>query len=151
MKLIPYPTSETVIAVDSWTAPIWEAAARSQLTAQQCGACGTFRMQPTPFCPSCLSQDVNWPILSGHGTLYSYTFARHPRVAENGYCVGVIELDDAPGIRIISNVVEADSDELAVDMPVEIAFFQPLADDFALPMFRPVRSARERRSSAEPT
>jgi uncharacterized OB-fold protein len=140
VKLIPYPTPDTIIAVDAWSAPIWEAAMREQLTAAQCNACGTFRMQPAPFCPSCLSQDLRWPVLSGRGSLYSFTFARHPHVAKSGYCVAVIELEDAPGIRIISNIVEADSDDLAIGMPIEIAYFQPLAGNYALPMFRPIRS-----------
>lgn len=142
MELMAYPTTETVIAVDAWTAPVWQAAADERVTAPQCGACGTFRMQPTPFCPACLSQAVNWPTLSGRGTLYSYTFARHPRDPERGYCVAVIEPDDAPGIRIISNIVQADSDELAIGLALEVASFQLLAGSFGLPLFRPVRPAR---------
>lgn len=139
MNLIPYPSSETPLAVDMWTAPLWEAAGRGEVTVPQCGECGRFRMQPTPFCPNCQSQKVNWPVLSGKGSLYSYSFTKHPRVAGEGYAVAIIELDGAPGARIISNVVEADSSELKVDMPLEVAFFQPLAEGYAIPMFRPAR------------
>ena len=59
--------------MDQWTQPFWDAAARHRLVAPQCRACGAFRMPPTPFCPHCLSQELNWPELSGTGTIYSYS------------------------------------------------------------------------------
>lgn len=139
MALIPFPTSETVASADTWTAPLWEAAARGEVTVPKCAQCGRFRMQPTPFCPNCQSQEVTWPVLSGRGRLYSYTCLKHPRAEGQFYCAAVIELDDAPGVRILSNVVEAEESELAVDMPLEVAFFQPLAGGYAIPMFRPAR------------
>jgi uncharacterized OB-fold protein len=138
VELLPYPTSESLVSVDTYTAPIWEAAGRGELTAAQCGNCKRFRMQPTPFCPNCLSQAIEWPVLSGRGKLYSYTVMKHPRVEGAGYAAAIVELDDAPGIRFVSNVIEADSSDLAIDMPLQ-AVFQPLSDGYGITLFKPAR------------
>ena len=55
--------------------------------------------------------------------------------------IGLTELDDAPGVRILTNIVEADPDELSIGMPMEVVF-EPRAD-MAIPQFRPVRTARD--------
>jgi uncharacterized protein len=51
--------------------------------------------------------------------------------------IGLTELDDAPGVRILTNIVEADPDELRCGLPMEVVFEQ--REEFALPQFRPRR------------
>ena len=53
--------------------------------------------------------------------------------------IGLTELDDAPGVRILTNIVEAEPDELRCGLPMEVVFEQ--REDFALPQFRPVRQS----------
>jgi uncharacterized OB-fold protein len=138
VKLIAYPPAELAVPVDMWTAPVWEAAGRGELVVPQCGECARFRMQPSPFCPNCQSQQVGWPVLSGRGRLYSFTILPHPKITGSAYAPALIELDDAPGVRLVSNIVHADSADLAIDMELEVLFHQ-LAAELALPVFRPGR------------
>ena len=42
-----------------------------------------------------------------------------------------------PGVRILTNIVEADPAELRCGLPMEVVFEQ--REDFALPQFRPRR------------
>jgi uncharacterized OB-fold protein len=99
-------------------------------------------MQPSPFCPSCQSQDIGYPVLSGRGTLYSFTVLPLGKQGDGefaGYAPAIVELDGAPGVRLISNVVEADSRELVIGMALE-ASFVPLAEGLAFTVFRPARA-----------
>ena len=61
------------LSTNAWTQPFWDAAANHTLVAARCAHCGHFRMPPTPFCPRCQSQRIDWPVLSGRGEVYSYT------------------------------------------------------------------------------
>lgn len=120
------PESLLQLVTDHWTHPFWDAARQHRLTAAQCADCGHFRMPPTPFCPHCRSQRLNWPELSGRGTLYSFTVVR--RLALNGaeahlpYAPCVIELDNAPGARLISNMTSCRISDLKIGRAVKIAW-----------------------------
>lgn len=118
LRLPPPPTRP--IASDVWTAPFWLALSERRLVVAQCGACGTTRMPPTPFCPVCLSQTIHWPTLSGGATLYSYsvvTRAVVPGMDEYlPYAPAVVELDGGGGARLISNVAACTLDALHVGM-----------------------------------
>src|SRR5690606_8390094 len=66
------PAEAVRITTNSDTEPFWQHAKEGRLVALQCGACGHFRMPPTPFCPECQSTEKNWKELSGRGSVYSY-------------------------------------------------------------------------------
>ena len=119
----PPPPELFRFAADSWTEPFWQAAREHRLTACQCASCGRFRMPPTPFCPNCRSQAVAWPTLSGRGVIYSFTVVRRavvPAMAGHiPYVPAVIELPDADGIRLISNIVGAPVADIRVGAEVQ--------------------------------
>lgn len=123
---------------DRWTAPFWAAANEGHLTACRCGACRAFRMPPTPFCPDCLSQDVEWPELSGMGTLFSFTVVRRAISPEMEghlpYVPALIDLDGAPGARLMANVVGCPLSALAIGARVKVRF-RSRADGVAIPEF----------------
>ena len=81
-------------------------------------------------------------VVSGRGTLYAYTIlhqAFHPAFADSvPLAIGLTELDDHPGIRILSNIVDAEIGELRSGLPVELTFEKRGSPH--LPQFRPVRS-----------
>ena len=114
------------LSTNEWTKPFWDAAAQHRLVAACCGKCGTFRMPPTPFCPACRSQHIEWRELSGDGSVYSYTIVQREifKGMENHlpYVPAVIELDGAPGVRLISNVVDAEIESIAVGMQVSVVW-----------------------------
>jgi uncharacterized OB-fold protein len=136
------PTADIAnISADSWTEHFWRAARDHILVCALCGDCGTYRMPPTPFCPSCNSQNTEWPELSGRATVYSFTVVRHPVTPELNdsvpYVVAVIELDDAPGARLFTNIVECDPDTVVIGQAVQ-AVWDDVADGVTIPRFAPV-------------
>jgi uncharacterized OB-fold protein len=98
-------------------------------------------MPPSPFCPKCRQQDVNWVELSGLGTVYSFIVTRQaliPQLREYlPYVSAVIELDDAPGIRLMSNLVDTETDDISIGMPVQVVWDDVHANA-TVPRFRPV-------------
>ncbi len=136
-KRPPLPLAE--IETNVWTLPFWEAAARHQLVASRCSDCDTFRMPPTPFCPTCQSQEIDWVKLPGTGSVYSYTIvsrAIFPGMEESlPYVPAIITLDGADGVRLISNVVESAIDAITIDARVSV-IWQDLPDGQSLPQFQ---------------
>jgi uncharacterized protein len=128
------------IGPDTWTAPYWKAARDHRLVAAKCASCGRFRMPPTPFCPNCLSQDTDWPNLSGNATVYSYTIVRHAVVPDLRdsvpYVLGIVDLDDAPGVRMMTNIVDCDPETVRVGQPVQVVW-DDVTDDLTIPRFGP--------------
>ncbi|MGX1562730.1 Zn-ribbon domain-containing OB-fold protein [Streptomyces sp. NPDC055506] len=90
-------------------APFWEYAARGELRVQACAACGELRFPPRPCCPHCQSFEAEWRPVSGGGRVWSYVVPHPPLLpgyAELApYNVVVVELDEAPRIRLVGNLV----------------------------------------------
>ncbi|NYI75531.1 Zn-ribbon domain-containing OB-fold protein [Nocardioides panzhihuensis] len=129
--------SETVhITTNPVTEPFWQAAKERRLTAAQCAVCGAFRMPPTPFCPECQSDSIAWPELSGAATLYSFAVVHgFPGLPDITLVSAVVDLPDAPGARLISNIIDIDPDEVEIGMSLTVDF-HPISDDWLLPVFR---------------
>ena len=131
------------LSTNRWTQPFWDATKQHRLVAPQCGSCGSFRMPPTPFCPSCQSQSIEWIVLSGRGSVYSYTIVERGIVpgmeAHLPYVPAVIELDGAPGVRLISNVVDVDVADIHVGMAVAVVW-DDHANGVAVPRFKALRN-----------
>ncbi|QES42198.1 hypothetical protein DEJ49_15445 [Streptomyces venezuelae] len=92
-------------------APFWEYAAAGELRIQACTACGALRFPPRPCCPHCQSFDSNWRRMSGRGRIWSYVFPHPPLLpayAEQApYNAIIVELAEAPRIRLVGNLVAA--------------------------------------------
>ncbi|MBW8795214.1 MAG: OB-fold domain-containing protein [Streptomyces sp.] len=94
---------------DTDGAPFWEYAARGELRVQACADCGEPRFPPRPCCPHCQSFASEWRPTSGRGRIWSYVVPHPPLLPEYAaqapYNVVVVELDDAPRVRMVGNVV----------------------------------------------
>jgi uncharacterized protein len=139
-----FPDDMPVPAIDAETAGFWEAAADHRLVIRRCTTCGRLRHPPGPVCPSCRGTEADWKTLPGTGTVYTYTVVRQafiPSLQEKlPYAVIAVELDDAPGVRLVSNLVDADPHEARVGMPVEVVW-EDMGPELAMPRFRPATSA----------
>jgi len=126
---------------DTTTLPWWEAAAEHKLVVQRCTACEHTRHPPAPVCPECRSDESDWRELSGRGEVYTYTIVHRPIAADQAlpYVIAVIALQDSGGLRMISNLVDVDPDDLEIGMPVELVW-EDMSADLAIPRFRPARS-----------
>jgi uncharacterized OB-fold protein len=132
---------------DRVTAFYWEQANNGKLAIQ--GFEGTEILQhppsPVPEVPGGAEGDPIAVEVSGRGTLFAFTVLRqpfHPDFSDAmPLIVGLTELDDAPGVRILTNVVAAEPDELRCGLPMEVVFEQ--RGEFTLPQFRPVHEGAE--------
>ncbi|GGW58799.1 Zn-ribbon domain-containing OB-fold protein [Streptomyces xantholiticus] len=99
--------------IDDDGAPFWEYAARGELRLQACAApaCGELRFPPRPCCPQCGSFDSEWRRMGGRGRIWSYVVPHPPLLPGYTelapYNAVVVELWDAPRIRLVGNVVAA--------------------------------------------
>ncbi len=123
------------------TTPFWDGAANGQLVIQSCNACGHLQHAPEPVCSACLSFDLGSAAVSGKGTVYTYciaTQAFHPWFADRlPFVIAVVELDEQPGLKMITNIVDVDPESVRVGDRVEVTF-TPLAEGFMLPVFHPI-------------
>jgi uncharacterized protein len=125
-------------APDNASRHYWQSAAEGRLVMQRCTSCGVHQFYPRAMCVSC-GGDTEWVDASGRGTLHTFTIIRQNRspafAALSPYAVGIVELDE--GVRMMSNIVECDVEQLEVGMALEVLLLQA-ADDVGLPFWRPV-------------
>ncbi|KUL47856.1 hypothetical protein E7X58_26260 [Streptomyces sp. A1499] len=129
--------------VDEDGAPFWDYAARGELRVQACAACAAFRWPPRPCCPHCRSFDTEWRRMSGRGRIWSYVFPHPPLLpayaAQAPYNAVVVELAEAPRVRLAGNLVAApdaplDSvppERLRIGVKVQVVFAD--VDGMAVP------------------
>lgn len=95
--------------VDDDGAPFWEYAGRGELRVQTCADCAEPRFPPRPCCPHCQSFASEWRAVSGRGRVWSYVVPHPPLLPDYAeqapYNVIVVELADAPRIRLVGNLV----------------------------------------------
>jgi len=117
----------------------WEGCARHELLIQRCGDCGTFRFPPRPMCHNCASMNMEWAKVSGKGEIYSWINVVHPvhpaMIDRVPFAVVLVELDDAPGARLVSNMVDCESEEIEIGMPVQV-MFEDVAPEITLYKFK---------------
>ena len=79
---------------------------------------------------------MDWVQLSGQATVYSFAVVHgFPGLPDITLVPVVVDLPDAPGARLVSNVIDVDPAEVYIGMPLEVTF-SPIADDWQLPLFR---------------
>ena len=124
--------------VSPLTVPFWEATRAKRLLVQWCVDCQTAVFYPRADCPSCFSTRLEWRESPGVGTVYSVTIEhkpQNPRMAAMApYTVALVDLDE--GVRVLSNVVNAAPDDVAVGMRVGVTW-EELSDGRNLPLFQP--------------
>lgn len=105
--------------------PFFEEASVGRLSFPRCADCGRFHWYPMKLCPHCRSRALSWQPVEPTGRLYSWTrvdFA-FDRSLDVPYFVGLLEFDGAPGVRLITNLI--DVEEASLD------FEQEMVPDFA--------------------
>ena len=120
---------------------------RRELLIQRCLECRKFRFPPQLMCSQCHSTNSSWVPVSGRGFVATFTVIPgfEPRAVpmfswpDDSYPINVIivELSDADGVHIVSNLVGCDIDVLQVGLEVEVVF-DDVTDAITLPRFRPV-------------
>lgn len=119
----------------------WRGVREGRLLIQRCSGCGELRHPPAPICPAC--QSFAWEPIesSGRGRIYSFVLHRYPVIPPfpSPHPVALIELED--GIRLVSDLVGIDSEEIEIGLEVKVEF-NAVDEDLVLPQFRPVERSR---------
>lgn len=125
--------------LDADTRPFWTHGEHGELVMPRCGDCGYVVHPPGPVCPRCLSRSLAYTPLSGRGRVHSFTLNHrvwNPTMP-TPYVVVLVELDEQPGLRLMSNVVGCDPEAVRIGMRVRVVF--EAHDDVWVPLFAPDR------------
>ena len=117
----------------------WQGCRDGELRMQRCTPCGHLRFPPRPMCPRCQSFECGWVPVSGRGTVYSWVVAHPPLLPAfvdlAPLVVLLVELEEGDDLRIVGNLLGEGPEDVAIGMPVEVAFEQ-VAADVVLPQWR---------------
>ncbi len=124
--------------IDERSRPYWDAAVRHELCLPRCRSCGHHRAHFENVCPRCLSEDHEWAVLSGRGTVWS--FCHFHKAYFQGftddlpYDVVLVRLEEGP--LLVSNMRGMDPADLRIGLPVE-AVFEAVTPEVTLVRFHP--------------
>ncbi len=123
--------------VDDRTRPFWTGGAEGKLRFLRCGACGWWQHPPGPVCALCLSDDLAADAVSGRATVHTYTVNHQPWYPglDPPYVIAIVELPEQVGLRLTTNIVRCEPDEVHIGMEVQVTFAD--YDDVWLPLFTP--------------
>lgn len=116
----------------------WTSGADGVLRFQECRSCDSLIHPPQPVCRYCHGRDMGVRQVSGRATLIGFTV--NQRFALPGmrppYVVAQVAIDEDPRVRLTTNLVDGDAENLTLGTQVEVTFLPD--DDVWLPVFRPV-------------
>ncbi len=110
-----------------------------ELRLHRCTHCGHRHHPPQPCCPRCWSTDVRPQAVSGRGTVYSIVLLhglQAPGItdSEHPHPVVTVELDEQPGLRWTSTLIDRDPRTVRIGDPVDIAWIERHGQPY--PVFR---------------
>ena len=115
----------------------WTSGADGALRIQECQDCKSLIHPPQPICRYCYSHNMGVRAVSGRAVLSAFTV--NHRFSIPGlpapYVVAQVAIEEDPRVRLTTNIIDADPDDLELGRIVEVVFEQN--DDVWLPLFRP--------------
>lgn len=124
-------------ALDETNEFFWTSGADGRLRFLRCQGCGHYLHPPGPRCPVCGSREVEPDAVSGRGEVLTYTVNHQSwDGSTEPYAIVIVGLAEQDGLRLTSNLVGVDLDEIEIGMPVQVTFEQH--DDIHFPVFEAV-------------
>ncbi len=121
----------------------WTSGSDGTLRFQECTSCSALIHPPQPVCRYCRSHDMGVRAVSGQATLSGFTV--NHRFSLPGlpapYVVAQVAIVEDPRVRLTTNIVDCDPDDLQIGELVEVVFDQH--GDIYLPLFRPAAEQPE--------
>lgn len=118
----------------------WNGVNEHRLLILRCKSCGHFVHYPRPICDRCQAMDFAPEEVSGRAMLYSFTVvmqAFHPYYVDRiPYVLAVVELEEEPGLRLTTNVVDCAEADLRAGLALVVVFSE-VAPGLTLPLFTP--------------
>ncbi|HUL99410.1 MAG TPA: OB-fold domain-containing protein [Mycobacterium sp.] len=121
----------------------WTSGADGTLRLQECTDCSALIHPPQPVCRYCRSHEMGVRAVSGQATISGFTI--NHRFSLPGlpapYVVAQVAIVEDPRVRLTTNIVDCDPDQLEIGQLVEVVFDKH--DDVYLPLFRPAAEQPE--------
>ena len=118
----------------------WTSGNDGRLRFLRCDECGFLVHPPSPICPECLCKRLTPTAVSGRATVATFTVNHQPWIPgyDPPYVVAIIEIEEQPSVRLMTNIVRCAPDDVRIGMPVQVAFEHH--DDVWLPLFEPAEA-----------
>ena len=119
----------------------WTAGADGVLRIQECRDCEALIHPPQPVCRYCRSRNMGVRDVSGKATLTAFTVNHRFGFPDlpPPYVVAQVAVVEDPRVRLTTNIVDCEPDELKLGQTLEVDF-EKITDDAGavwLPVFRP--------------
>jgi acetyl-CoA acetyltransferase/uncharacterized OB-fold protein len=119
----------------------WTAGGDGVLRIQECLDCNALIHPPQPICRYCRSHNMGVRDVSGNATLSAFTVNHRFGFPDlpPPYVVAQVAVAEDPRVRLTTNIVECEPDQLELGQSLEVAFekIQDEAGVVWLPLFRP--------------
>ena len=115
----------------------WTSGADGRLRIQGCDDCRALVHPPVPICPRCRSRSWSPVEVSGRATVIGFTVNRHHWLPgfPPPYVIANVALEEDPSVRLTTNLVDVDPDDVRIGQVVEVRFERH--EDVWLPLFAP--------------
>ncbi|MFD9279312.1 OB-fold domain-containing protein [Streptomyces mirabilis] len=131
------PTGRPLPVITEENEFFWTSGADGRLRLTECESCSALLHPPQPVCRYCRGHETGVRAVSGYATLIGFTV--NHRFSAPGmpapYVVAQVALEEDTRVRLTTNLVECDPDELELGMRLEVVFER--VEDVWLPLFRP--------------
>jgi uncharacterized OB-fold protein len=130
-RMLPAPTASSEA--------FWTGGRSGELLIHRCAGCHRYFHPPAPACFRCRSVEVGPEPVSGRATVAAFTIVRHQWFDEfpTPYVVAIVEIEEDPSVRLTTNIVGCDVEDVEIGMPVTVVFED--WDDVSIPVFTPVQ------------
>lgn len=129
--------------IDDSARPFFEGARAGELRIPRCPETGRLFFPPRTASPFAPDRAHDWATVTPRGTVWSFVVAHPPLLpayAEQApYLVVAVALDEAPGVRLIGNLVRGAGGGIGEVAPAEVeigapvrAVFEPVSDALTL-------------------
>ncbi|MEM8661943.1 MAG: OB-fold domain-containing protein [Pseudomonadota bacterium] len=128
----------TLPETEKHTEAFWTGGSTGSLLINRCQSCGHYIHPPVPMCPKCHSRDVKPEAVSGRAIVISFTVNYMPWVPDLAvpYIFAAVELEEQPGLRLSTELINIAPEAVAIGMPVKVTFLQQ--EEIYLPLFEPI-------------
>jgi uncharacterized protein len=130
------PSMRLLPRLDQENTFFWTSGSDGHLRFLRCHGCNSFVHPPAPRCPDCLSEDISPEVVSGRATVVAHTLNVQQWIpGSDPYLIGLVAIDEQESVRLTTNLVDVEPDQVYAGMPVEVVFEEN--EDVFLPLFRP--------------
>ncbi|MDX6741056.1 thiolase C-terminal domain-containing protein [Actinocorallia sp. A-T 12471] len=131
------PSQRPLPALTPENAFFWTSGADGVLSFAECASCAALIHPPQPVCRYCRGDEIGVRAVSGRAALIGFTVNhRFPAPGmPTPFTIAQVAIEEDPRVRLTTNLVDCDPDELSLGMRMEVVFERH--EDVWLPLFRP--------------